>query len=235
MRNNRLSLFVIVGTILIFLPLGYFLAQGHDLNVFSWLRDSDSLLENNFPKKKKSGFRVRKKSPQTIVSQVESPFKKQDDSQSVLLNKFQDTIKLNLDFPLSQNYILLDLEDGIAGIYGTSLNTDKHFVVLATHLKVNVKDILSYLAESKTAFPFINGHTFKPNKMFFVRSPSGSGLKDLTIIPTTNVKGQALWVAVAERKDTKGSYLFMMKAPAKYFVDNEEGLDQILNSMRTTL
>ncbi len=153
--------------------------------------------------------------------------------QAKLLMNFKKKIHLEMGFPVTLDYIEFDLDDNVAAILGTGNNGKKHFGVLATNQKVSLETALNYLRDNTQAFDFVGKHKFLPEKMVTVKAPESTGLKDLQIVPSTTHKGQGLYVAFAPRKDGKGSYLFMMEAPSYEFVQNEEGLEKMLETVKT--
>lgn len=196
----------------------------------------------------------------TGVSTVESPFKNLKDvglnerqmaniylheknihnpqyqrllAQGKLLTEFKKKTHLNLDYPVALNYIELDLDPDVVSILGTSTDGKKNFGVIATTHKVSVETALAYLKENTAAFNFVGNHKFLPEKMISIKAPESTGLGDLKIVPSTTTGSlQSFYVALAPRKDGKGTYLFMLEAPYYEFDRNEEGLEKILHSMK---
>lgn len=153
-------------------------------------------------------------------------------SQKKLLEDFKAKIHLDMPFPPGLNYLDLDLDERVAGVIGTSIDGKKTFAVLATDQKVTADTAIAYLEESTDSFGFLKNHKFDTEKQLTFPSPPASGLKPLTIVPSSDHKGLGLYMALAERKDGKGSYLFMMEAPKKEFDENEDGLDLMLNMVK---
>jgi hypothetical protein len=149
------------------------------------------------------------------------------------IKTFKEKIKLSIELPKNMVFIPLDLEDNIAGIYGTSLSGDKNFAILATDQKVRFEEVTEYLESSRESFPMLKNHRLQPDKLIDVRAPESSGLHPLMIIPSTSHNGRSAYVAFAPRKDGKGSYLFIMSAPSPYFDQNESGLELLLESIKT--
>lgn len=153
-------------------------------------------------------------------------------AQHKMLEDFKTKIHLDLPFPPALDYLDLDLDDRVAGVIGSSVDGKKTFAVLATDQKVSPEAAIAYLKDSSDSFNFVRNHEFDTEKKISFPSPETSGLKPLTIIPSTDHKGLGLYVALAERKDEKGSYLFMMEAPKKEFDENDDGLQMMLNMVK---
>jgi hypothetical protein len=151
--------------------------------------------------------------------------------QKLLVKNFKEKTHLDIDLPKNMHYVPLDLDDNVAGIYGS--NTDKQFAMLATPGKVKMSDVISYIEESKKALPMLEGRELLTDKIQTVPAPESTGLSGLKVIPTTDASGKTAYAAVGERKDGKGTYLFMMEGPTGYFDENEGGLEVMLNSIKT--
>lgn len=167
--------------------------------------------------------------PSTELFQVEHQKR-----QLTMIKKFKNTVKLEMNFPVTMEYFTMDMEeDNIAGIYGSTQSGDRQFAVLATNRLVSVDEVVSYLNASREAFPLLKGRRLKSRDALTIDAPEETGLQDLVIIPTTKVNGKDAYAALAKRKDGQGTYLFMMEAPADYFDKNEGGLELMLKSIKT--
>ncbi len=193
-----------------------------------------SKLESPFMALKKMGLTERQ------IAQVYLKLKNPDNThqkhleeQIKLVNGFKKKIHLEMGLPVTLNYIELDLDDNVAVLLGTGNNGKKNFGVLATAQKVSLDQALSFLKNNTQAFDFVANHRFLPEKAISVKAPESTGLKDLTIVPSTPYKGQGMYVALSPRKDGKGTYMFMMEAPSYEFVQNEEGLEKMLGTVKT--
>lgn len=152
--------------------------------------------------------------------------------QHVRIKKFKEKIKLKINLPKNLDYVDMDMEDNIAGLYGSNLKGDKSFVVLATTGDVSMKDAVGYLNESKKAFPLLEDHKLLPEKAISFSPPKSTGMGEMKIIPATSANGTTVYAAMGERADGKGSYMFMMEAPEKFFQESEGTLDQMMMSMQ---
>ncbi len=153
--------------------------------------------------------------------------------QKIIQREFKKTIKLDMDFPNNMDFTPINMENNIAGIYGTTPDKTKQFAVLATKGKVDVKEVLNYLHESANALPLLKNHEFQPDKIQTIKAPDSTGLGDLQVIPSTDASGKTTYAAIATRKDGEGSYLFLMQAPHAYYENNDDGLGIMLNSVKT--
>ncbi|MES2526368.1 MAG: hypothetical protein V4598_04750 [Bdellovibrionota bacterium] len=153
-------------------------------------------------------------------------------AQAKLIREFKKKVHIDMEFPQAMEYLDLDLDQNVAGIIGTSLDGKKTFAVLATNQKVSLSEALDYVKASQQSFPFMKNHKFMTDKIVSFPAPESTGLKPLTIVPATSHKGQGLYVALSERKDSKGTYLFMIEAPYHYFDANEDGLERMLGTVK---
>lgn len=152
--------------------------------------------------------------------------------QAKLIFDFKKKSHIDLEFPVAMDYLDLDLDDNVATILGTSLDGKKSFAVMAAPMKVSTDQAINFLMDNKAAFPFLKDHKFLPEQTKTFPAPESTGLKPLTIIPGSTTKGQGIYMALAERKDGKGTYLFMMEAPYWYFQHNEDGLEKMLGTVK---
>lgn len=152
-------------------------------------------------------------------------------AQDKLIRNFKKKIHLDMEFPVAYDYIDIDLDENVAAMIGTSLDGKKSFTVIATNQKVSVEDAIKYVKSSTDAFPFLSNHRFLDKKISFT-PPESTGLKPLTIVPASTHQGQGLYVALTERKDNKGTYMFMIEAPYQYFDANEDGLERMLGTVK---
>lgn len=154
-------------------------------------------------------------------------------AQKALVRQFKDTVKLDIVLPGAMDFDVLDLEDDIAGIHGQTFNGEREFAMLATARKVELKDALEYLRTSQDALPMLKSHQFQEDKMVTIQAPASTGLGTLQVVPSTTVDGKTVYAAFATRKDGSGSYMFMMEAPPQYFDQNEDGLEKMLQTVKT--
>jgi hypothetical protein len=155
-------------------------------------------------------------------------------TQEKLLEDFRILTHLDLVVPPDMSFFNLDLDDRIAGIYGTTNSGNRDFVALASERIVTPREAARYLQDNEGLFPFLKNSTFELSKTLKVSSPENSGLGDLEIIPVKNSsRKNKVYAALVHRKDKKGSYLFMLDAPKDYFDQNESGLEVMLQHLKT--
>lgn len=152
--------------------------------------------------------------------------------QQRLLNEFQESIHLKMNFPGHLNYTDVDLEDDIGAVIGTTTNMDQSFAVIATSRKADVNLVVAFLKEESENFPMLKGHEFQTDKTFQFTPPASTGLGPLTVIPSNEFEGRGLFAVLAPRADEKGNYLFMMEARKNYFDENEDGFEKMLDGMK---
>ncbi len=181
-----------------------------------------------------SGGKLNVESPGNI--QIESEFghsskSKFREKQIRMILEFRKKTHLNLELPQGFTYLDFELDEDVIALSGKSFNRTQNVAVLASTLKGSTLDVLRYVASNSDTFPYMKGYILSPGQSQTILAPSSSNLKDLTIIPSNEKNGRRLFTAITERKDGKGTYVFMMEAPRRIFYDNEEGLEKMLQSL----
>lgn len=162
---------------------------------------------------------------------VEADVEKEKVEQEKMKNEFLEKVKVNMNFPEHLNYSVLDLEQGIEAIQGTSLRGEEALTIAATARIISLKDVLEYLSNPEKAFPQVRPGDFNPGSpVQKIMPPQGKGISSIQIISGKKGGTDEVYAAYIERTDRKGSYLFIMKAPKKTFAENEGYLDQIMNN-----
>lgn len=247
MRNNKLTWLFIITLAIILMLIGQQLLQSEQFTDFTSETSSDSgvieILEQPSPKvipiPLSRNSTLTSSQPEMInrklLSKIGSHrqgFERQM-AQKSLVKDFKDKVKVEMDLPLNMEFIPMDMEDDVAGIYGMTVSGDKEFAMLATPRNVSVSQVVDYLKDATGALPLLKSHRLQPEKMQTLPAPASTGLKNLKIIPSKDANGKSAFAALAERKDGQGTYLFIMEAPTGYFDANEEGLEQMLKSIKT--
>jgi hypothetical protein len=153
--------------------------------------------------------------------------------QQALVKKFKQTVQLDFELPFRMEFTEVDLDDEVAAIYGVTSAGDKELAVMAAARRVTVKEAAEFLRENRSALPMLQDHTLRPEKSFLVPPRPGTGLGALRVIPADASGGKTIYAALAERRDGKGTYLFMMKAPGAFFENQEGTLELMLQQVKT--
>ena len=157
------------------------------------------------------------------------------EEQKTLQSEFLKQIKLQMKLPDNMHFEKMDLDDFATGVYGVSTLEQKQFAIIAANKSATTNEVVGYLNELKDSIPMLGNRTLTINEgdIKKIDAPSDSGLGTFTIIPAGQVGTSELYAAYVERKDKKGSYLFLMSAPAAVFHQNEGALDDLMNKTKT--
>ncbi len=162
---------------------------------------------------------------------VEDPTAIEGQKQKELIGNFQDETKTKIKLPENLNYIKLDLEQGITGIYGSDRKGKRQFSMMATRKPLSVNQLVQYLDSESGSLPHVRKGDFKlksPTRN--VPPPPGRGIASVQVISGASDKDRQVFAALVKRTDSKGSYLFIMKESKTFFKNNEGFLDALLNS-----
>lgn len=152
--------------------------------------------------------------------------------QEKLKDYFQQLIRLKINLPGHLHYTTVDPEEGIGGLYGTSIKGDESFAVLATRTPVTMKEIQTFLTEANPSLPMLRDHKLIPEKIFTEKAPEKTGLASITVIPMTEKGDMGVFAVFAPRADGKGSYLFLREGNKDTFESNDGYYDQMLEEMQ---
>lgn len=174
-------------------------------------------------------------SPEMAMVNNEEIKQKAAEQQKTLQSEFLKEIKLQMKLPDNMHFEKLDLDDFTTGIYGVSNLEQKQFAIIAANKTASTSEIVGYLNELRNSIPILGNRQITINESDIQKldAPSDSGLEKFTIIPAGQVGTTELYAAYVERKDKKGSYLFIMSAPAAVFHQNEGALDDLMNKTKT--
>lgn len=157
------------------------------------------------------------------------------DQQKTLQEEFLKLIKLEMKLPDNMHFEKMDLDDFATGIYGVSSIEQKQFAIIAANKTATTNEVVGYLNELKNSLPMLGNRPFviSEDEIQKIEAPGDSGLNQFIILPAGQVGTSELYAAYVERKDKKGSYLFLMSAPAAVFHQNEGALDDLMNKTKT--
>ncbi len=241
MRNDNLNVFskVIIAIILLLLVLFLFYRQKQDIYVLEETTVSGKkapveklvVVSNPRPLIKKDKVLPPRMARKVIIedSHVVSSIYGYRIEQEMLRSDYMNLVKLYVSLPKDMHYFNHDIEEGVATIYGTSLDGKRQLALVATQGERSLEDALEFLRTNKDALPVLQDRKIDAEKVFTMKAPADSGLNDLQVLPTTGASGAAsdAYVAFAQRKDGAGTYLFMMRAPNQYFQDNADDLGML--------
>lgn len=235
------------GLILLAVVIGFIFYQARDVDSLPEMSSSvkprqrpdrkthqaskDNLQESKYSAPEESSDEVV---PEKAVSNEE--IKQQvAEEQQTLQSEFLKQIKLQMKLPDNMHFEKMDLDDFATGVYGVSTLEQKQFAIIAANKSATTNEVVGYLNELKDSIPMLGNRTLTINEgdIKKIDAPSDSGLATFTIIPAGQVRTSELYAAYVERKDKKGSYLFLMSAPAAVFHQNEGALDDLMNKTKT--
>lgn len=242
-KNNRLILIPIgtVATIFLLILLKAWLSRGKETTIGESVRSvfkpnepavlitPETRIED-YPKEKK--LEVERAIMKRVRERMAENKLSTKGQQEKLKDYFQQLIRLKINLPGHLYYTTVDPEEGIGGIYGTSINGDESFVVLATRIPVTMKEITKFLEEDDPSLPLLSDHKLIPERIFTEKAPEQTGLASITVIPMTEKGNMGLFAVFAPRADGNGSYLIIREGHKDTFEANDGYYDQMLEEMR---
>ena len=98
----------------------------------------------------------------------------------------------------------------------------------------NFKEVEKYLKEDINTIPNLNGKKIvslgKPQSIPEAKNRKGIG--DIQVAKAKLAKGETAHLAIVNRKDGKGSYIFVYTAPGGKLENNDGYVEQIFNTLR---
>lgn len=146
-------------------------------------------------------------------------------------NDFKSLAQIKMKLPKNLSFTPLDVDDGIAALRGTGTGAIKDMTILASKKRADAQKVIAYLNAGDSGVPVAKNGGFKLNNQIKIQAPSGSGIRNITVLDNRNDPG--LKAAFVTRTDGQGNYLFLIKADSSFFNSNEGFLEQILGSMKT--
>lgn len=147
--------------------------------------------------------------------------------QEDLIKGFKDKIRLNINLPGDMKFDEIEIEDEVAAMQGNS--PDKRMVILAAAKSASPQAVAGFLSEHKARIPLLNNHDFKVSgELRVYAAPKNSGISKITVIPGREVNGSAVYAALLERTDKKGSYVFVMESSPAYFEKYDGDFENML-------
>ena len=188
---------------------------------------------------------VQEKTPISLESTTDLPpkssqpvriektlFSKEREQQKKLLREVQILMRMKIKLFEDLHYNPLDLEEGMAGVYGSDLLKKREFSVMGIEKRVDIKQVLTYLnGEGHKILPHVEAGDFNSRAMRRVPVPEGKQLSSIQVLEGKTRKGRQVFAALVQRSDYQGSYLFIMKESPDFFNNNEGLLDRLLNSI----
>lgn len=173
-----------------------------------------------------------------VVEKVQGPKaptleEKQQILSKVTQRRFSKVAHLKIKLPESLKYVQTDIEDDMASIYGYNHVTKEELTALARPSLTSTEEIQQYLKYDKDAIPNLNGHEVtnlsKPQN---VPGSARRGFSGVQVMNATMDNGHIAHVAVANRSDKKGSYIFVFTAPAGTIENNDGYVEKIYRSIK---
>jgi hypothetical protein len=173
---------------------------------------------------------AKKKTP-GVIDEFQKARKRQLALNLKRTNDFKSLAQIKMKLPKNLSFMPLDVDDGIAALRGTGTGAIKDMTILASKKRVDTQQVVTYLNAGDTGVPVAKNGGFKLNTQIKIKAPSGSGIRNITVIDNRIDPG--LKAAFVTRSDGQGNYLFLIKADSSFFNSNEGFLEQILGSMKT--
>jgi hypothetical protein len=178
---------------------------------------------------KDKGLAPKKKIITTKTPPVKTDFQKAKERQEKIKNEFKSKLKAEFDMPENLEYTEMDLEEGVAGIFGVGRGDLKSYTALGTNRKINDDIVTDYLNDSGNALPFGGKVKFRKKPIKQMTAPGHTGIGRVKVFESNNPGTKA---ALLERRDGKGSYMIIMEANSGYFNNNEGYLEKMLDNFK---
>ena len=152
----------------------------------------------------------------------------------VTKRRFTTVSRIKANFPEDMDFVPIDIEDGMASIYGYNQHTGTGLTAVAREGTTTTQEVKQYIKEFPQALPNLNGKKIK--SIGITRKDSKAkrieGVDSIELTQGELSSGERIAFAVVNRKDEKGSYIFVYSGP-KSQIDNNEGyLDEIYRTLR---
>ncbi len=173
--------------------------------------------------------RARKKIDAPKVS-----IKKQIEIKSqISKRRFNKQTFLKVPLPGHLNYIDVDIEDGVKTIYGYNSHSKEALTAAARPGPTTIEEVRQYMKEESDAIPNLNGK--KLSNFSEPQSIPGAsrkkGISQIDVMSADTDDGQKVHFALVNRKDKKGSYVFVYTAPPGRLDSNDGYLDKIFSQI----
>ena len=143
--------------------------------------------------------------------------------------RFAKQTFLKVPLPGHLKYIDVEIEEGVKSIYGYNYHSKEGLTAAARRGPLTMDQVKQYLKEDKDAIPNLNGKKLS-NISEVKRIPAAGrkkGIESIEIISADTDKGQKAHVALINRKDKKGSYVFVYTGPPGRVGNNDGYIDQL--------
>ena len=149
------------------------------------------------------------------------------------IHQFTQEAHLKFDPPGNIKFVPLDTDEGFIGMYGEDSVQNAKVTGLA-HSRDVPPDQVSIFKTEPDAFP-----NLARNKIARLSPaeelpppPPGSGLSKGTIWTGTLENGDSVNAVYLQRSDKRGSYLFVLSGPEKYFINNDGAFDDLYEKVK---
>lgn len=153
------------------------------------------------------------------------------EKQSILRKEFKSLIKAEFEMPENLDYVTMDLDQEVAGVFGSGQGQIKTFTALAKKGNITQDMVLEFLNDSTSGLPFSGRAQFYKKPIMKINNPPGTGIKEVLVYESSSPAYKA---AFLKRQDNLGSYVFILEADPTLYNSNEGYLDRLLQSFKAT-
>jgi hypothetical protein len=148
------------------------------------------------------------------------------------LEKFGQKISLKMPFISGMQFIPYDFEEGVAALYGRDPQLDIDLSIFARKGVLTPEEVLAYFKQHSSSLPGLSKVSeFSVGEASTLDPPEGSGLAPLKVWQV-ELPGRSLRLALANRKDGKGSYVFLANAQSGVIDSGEEHFAKYYEKLR---
>ncbi len=181
-------------------------------------QDGELALENMTESEKKT---IKFKANPVLKTELE----KKKEKQKIIRQEFKNLIKADFEMPENLDYVNMDLDEGIAGVFGTGRGDILGFTALAKEGSISTKMAVGYLNDSSSGLPFSGKVQFSEKAIMKINNPPGTNIREVLVYESSNPSFKA---ALLKRSDNKGTYLMILEADPLLYSNNEGYLDKLL-------
>lgn len=179
---------------------------------------------------RKTTFRPKIKQTKTHFKQT----KKRIEAQSkVAKNRFESLAHINLKWPQDLNYLEIDLDDNMLVVYGYNHESNTGLTAAARPKTTSMEEVMLYLKTEKDDIPNLDGRKIQnySNPVNIPFANMKPGIESIEVMQADLDDGSKANFGIINRKDKKGSYIFVYTAPQSQ-LENDGYFDAIFDSMQ---
>jgi hypothetical protein len=178
---------------------------------------------------------VTNKIPVNIKTNELSKFTNQMLLQSKLSKKeFENIafIRFKDDFKEFEYSYLGEIDDNMVMLAGLDSKNNTRIKIVAAPMNPSVNQVVAYIKENQSSLFKELSTKSLDNLKPYQSYQNINNFKNVQMLSTTDENGNLALVAIAYRKDGKGSYMTVLSGPKSYLLDNEGKYDQFFSSFQ---